>query len=327
MTRRVQRRLQRVRLRIVTVGAAIIVALVGAGCSSSSAEPTQGDDTSPIAIVATTTVWGDVARQVAGEDANVEVLVPVGADIHGFQLSSQQAARIQQADLVVANGLGLEEGMRDALAAARADGANILWLAEQVDPLPFGQHAMGEGSDDRATGLDPHVWLDPERVAEAASLIADQLAAVDPDLDWSGRAAAYAAMLDGADTSIVELLTGVPPQARKMVTNHDAFGYFADRYGFEIIGVVIPGGSTLADPSSAELASLVGVMRAEGVAALFTESTTSPALADAVAAELGQDVAVVELYSGSLGPAGSGADTLAGMLVTNAERIASVLAP
>lgn len=312
---------------MVTVGAAIIVALVGAGCSSSSADPTQGGDAIPISIVATTTVWGDVARQVAGADADVEVLVPVGADIHGFQLSSQQVARIQQADLVVANGLGLEEGMRDALDAARADGANILWVAEQVDPLPFGQHKAGEWSDDHATGLDPHVWLDPQRVAEAASLIAGELAAVDPDIDWSGRAATYADALDGVDTSIVELLAAVRPEERKLVTNHDAFGYFADRYGFEIIGVVIPGGSTLADPSSAELASLVEVMRAEDVAALFTESTTSPALADAVAAELGQDVVVVELYSGSLGPPGSGADTLSGMLIINAERIASVLAP
>lgn len=326
MTPRAKSRSQRIGLRLVTVGAAIIVALVGAGCASSS-EPASEGDAKPIAIVATTTVWGDVARQVAGQNADVEVLVPVGADIHGFQLSSQQVARIQQADLVVANGLGLEEGMRDALDAARADGANILWVAEQVDPLPFGQHHAGEGSDGRATGLDPHVWLDPQRVAEAASLIAGELAAVEADIDWSGRAAAYAATLGDVDSSIVELLAAVAPQARKMVTNHDAFGYFADRYGFEIIGVVIPGGSTLAAPSSAELASLVEVMRVEDVTALFAESTTSPALADAVAAELGQDIEVMELYSGSLGPAGSGADTLAGMLVINAERIASVLAP
>jgi len=321
MTRRSRTGSHRRDVRTITTIAALGIAILGVGCGSASSESDAGG--AAISIVATTTVWGDVVSEVTGADAAVDVLVPIGADIHGFELSSQQVARIQQADLVVANGLGLEAGMRDALDAAQADGANILWLAEELDPLPFGSH----GSDDDANGLDPHVWLDPQRVAVAASLITQQLAVVEPAIDWSARAEAYAASLDGADSLIVETLIAVPQDARKMVTNHDAFEYFADRYGFDVIGVVIPGGSTLGDPSSSELASLVDVMYDEGVTALFSETTTSPALAEAVAAELGQDVVVVELFAGSLGPPGSGAETLIGMLVTNAERIAQALAP
>ena len=110
-----------------------------------------------------------------------------------------------------------------------------------------------------------------------------------------------------------------------MVTNHEAFGYFADRYGFEIIGVVIPGGSTLAEPSSAELADLVEVMEQSGTGAIFAETTQPTTLAEAVAAELGGEVEVVELFTESLGGPGSGADTLQEMLVTNAGRISEAL--
>jgi zinc/manganese transport system substrate-binding protein len=110
-----------------------------------------------------------------------------------------------------------------------------------------------------------------------------------------------------------------------MVTNHEAFGYFADRYGFEILGVVIPGGSTLAQPSSAELAGLVEVMEQSGTRAIFAETTEPTTLADAVAAELGDDVEVVELFTESLGGPGSGAETLAAMLLTNAGRISEAL--
>jgi zinc/manganese transport system substrate-binding protein len=330
----------------MAASAVVILSMLGASCASSS-ESASDPAAEPISVVATTTIWGDVAGAVVGEDAVVEVLVPIGADVHSFQLSSQQVARIVEADLVVANGLGLEEGMRDALDAARADGANILWVGEQLDPLPFAlsdshdeeshdeeshdeeshDEESHDESDDHAHagGLDPHVWLDPHRAADAASLIAAELAKVEPSVDWPQRAASYEAALDETDATIVQLLDDLGHSARKMVTNHDAFGYFAARYGFDIIGVVIPGGSTLADPSSAELASLVDVMRAEGVTALFSETTSPAALAEAVAAELGQDVLVVELFSGSLGPDGSGAETLLGMLEVNAERIAAAL--
>ena len=175
------------------------------------------------------------------------------------------------------------------------------------------------------TGSDPHFWLDPLRVAKAVELIAEALTDVDPSIDWAGRAEVYASELEQLHAAIESILAGIPEGDRKLITNHEALGYFADRYDFEVLDTVIPGGATLADPSSAELAALVETIREEGVPAIFAETIESTALAEALAAEAGPDVEVVELYTGSLGEPGSGADTLVGMLRVNAQRIAEAL--
>jgi zinc/manganese transport system substrate-binding protein len=287
--------------------------------------------------VATTTILGDVIDNVVGEDARVEVLVPVGADPHDFQASAAQIAEVNRADLVVAIGLGLEEGMEDTLDSAATDGVRVFEVGPLLDPLPLktteheeeheGHEGGGEteGEEHDHEGVDPHVWLDPLRMAEATRLIAAQLAEIDPSSDWQGRADQYAAQLVAADEEISAELESIPNDQRHLVTNHEALGYFANRYGFEVVGVIIPGGSTLADPSSAQLAELVEVMRREGVTVIFGETTEPSALAEAVAFELGNDVAVVELFTESLGEPGSGADTLIGMLKTNSALISKAL--
>lgn len=287
---------------------------MSSACGGASADPDG------IQVVATTTVLGDVARNVVGEDGTVEVLLPIGADPHDYQASARQVAAIQEADLVIVNGLGLEEGLTDVLEGAAADGANILTVAPRLDPLPFGAI-----DPDASAGDDPHVWFDPLRMASAAEIIAAELTKVDGSVDWTARGNAYADELAAFDEDARAILAVVRPQDRKLVTNHDALGYFAARYGFEVVGVVIPGGSTLAEPSSAELTELVAIVEQENVGAIFAETTNPEALADAVAAEAGDDVAVVELFTGSLGEPGSGADTLIAMLTTNAQRIAQAL--
>ena len=289
--------------------------LVGlAACGSDDA-----DAGSNLTIVSTTTILGDVVRNVVNGNAAVEELIPLGLDPHEFQASAQQVAALQAADLVIANGLGLEAGLGDVLETAAADGANVLEVAPLLDPIPFGAQD-GRGSD------DPHVWMDPLRMADAARLIGVELAALDPEGEWPARAEEYATALIAADEEIAAILDAVGPENRKMVTNHDSLGYFALRYGFDIVGIVIPGGSTLGDPSSAELAELVAVIEREGVNAIFVETTQPSALAETVAAEAGEDVQIVELYTGSLGTPGSGADTLIGMLVTNAQIVAEASA-
>ena len=301
-----------------------MLVLLAAGCAadrdtSSTTSGAEQGSTGPTVVV-TTTVWGDVARNIVGENGVVEVLMPLGADPHGFQASSQQVAAIHAADLVIANGLGLEGGLLEVLAAAENDGANIVAVAPRLDPIPFGSDDADHEED-----RDPHVWMDPIRVAEGARIIGRELAAIAPNIDWVGRADTYAATLLSTDGAIEDTLASIAPERRRMVTNHDALGYFADRYGFAIIGTVVPGGSSLADPSSAELADLVETMRREDVNVIFAETTQSAALAEAVASELGEEVQVVELYTGSLGEPGSGADTVAGMLATNTRRIADAL--
>ncbi len=284
-----------------------IALLVGA-CTGDS-------DEAGLRVVATTTILGDVAQNIVGEDASVEVLVPLGADPHDYQASSQQVAAIRNADLVVAIGFGLEEGLSNVLESLADDGANVLEVAPLLPTIPFG------GGDDR----DPHVWFDPIRVADAAREIASRLAAIDPALEWEARADSYGTALRAADAEISTTLAAIPEGNRILVTNHDALGYFADRYGFQVVGTVVPSGTTLAEPSSAELAALVEAIDRLGVRAIFAETTEPATLAEAIAAEAGQGVAVVELYTGSLGEPGSGADTLIGMLRTNADRIAAAL--
>jgi len=291
------------------------------GCSSDdSAEGT-------VSIVTTTTILGDLVRNVVGENAEVEVLMPVGVNPHDFQASAQQVAAIQRADLVVANGLGLEEGLHDVLEAAASDGVRVWEVAPDIEPRPFVEVADAEEDhDDHENGsLDPHFWLDPLRVALAADLVASHLAEAAPDVDWSALSAAYAAELEAVHLDSIERLSAVAPRDRKLVTNHQSLGYFSDRYNFEMIGTVIPGGAALANPSSAGLAALVSTIEREQVPAIFTETIESDALARAVAAEAGYDVMVVELYTGSLGEPGSDGDTLVGMLASNVRRIAEAL--
>jgi zinc/manganese transport system substrate-binding protein len=300
----------KLRSGILTVVFTALVASAVVGCSTGT-----GSDRAGIDVVVTTSIWADVARQVVGEDGTVTTVIPIGADAHDYTPSPRQVADLTNADLVLANGLGLEQGFGDVLESAAADGANIVELAPLLDPVPF---------PDRGD-LDPHVWFDPGRVADAANLIAENLTALDDSVDWQARADAYSADLDNADAEITDVLATVAPATRKLVTNHDVLGYFAARYDFEVIGVVIPGGSTLGDPSSAELADLVDVIVSEGVPAIFAETSHTTALAESIAAEVGREVEVVVLGTESLGEPGSETGTLIGMLRSNARLIADAL--
>ncbi|MCP3997958.1 MAG: zinc ABC transporter substrate-binding protein [bacterium] len=304
--------------------AASTALLLGIALASSACSDSSHRETNQLTVVATTTVLADIAANIVGDDGDVSSLLPIDASPHDYQASAQQVANIQSADLVIANGLLLEEGLIDILDSAMADGANVVEIGPLVDPLPF-QGTHHDEHDEHDASDDPHFWLDPERSALAANLIGAQLAEIDPSIDWASRAAAYADRLLTADLEIAALLESIPPEDRKLVTNHGSFGYFAARYDFEIIGIVIPGGSTLADPSSSELANLVESIEQEDVPAIFGETTESSAVAEAIAAEVGELVQVIELYTGSLGEPGSGAETLIDMLKTNAKRIANAL--
>lgn len=299
------------RTREISIGTLVVAALFLAACSGTD---TSSDRPS---VVVTTSILGDVAVNVAGDDADVEVLIPIGASPHEFVPSSQQVAMIYEADLVVANGLGLEEGLVDVLEAAEADGINVLEIAPHLDPLP-----LADGDE-----LDPHVWMDPLRMQTAAAEISEALFLIDGDDAWQSRAEDYTAALQTAHEQIEAMLGTVAAAQRKLVTNHDSLGYLADRYGFEIVGTVIPGGSSLGAPSSAALAELVAVIEREQVPAIFAETTEPQVLAEAVAAEVGTGVVVVELLTGSLAPKGRPGDTLIGLLLLDAERIAGALGP
>jgi len=349
-----------VRSSLLVAGAAATV-LVLSSCSPStqaeiaddSAEtpPTTAQAQDAPSVVVTTTVLGSVVGEIltcaVGDDSSMTVLMPLGADPHDFQASSAQVALMASADLVVANGLGLEEGVMDAIDNIEAEGVSVLEIAALVDPLPFGEEYeeehSGEGShddhghedkrageeeshDDHGHGeFDPHFWFDMERMALAAELIGAELA-VNGDESFASCGESVAEGIRATDVLVADALASVQEADRVLVTDHDALGYLAERYYFDVVGVAIPGGSTLGDANSSDLAGLVATIQSEGVRAIFGNTAGSPALLETLASEVGGDVQVVELFVGSLGGPGSGAESYQEMMTTNATRIASALA-
>lgn len=303
--------------------AALVVGLLSISSCGSTREV---DLSEGLLVVATTSIVGGIAAGVVGDNGRVEVLMDASQDPHSYRASAQQIARLRQADLVIASGLGLERALRDTLEAAEGDGVRIVWLGEFIGTLPDPVSRPGDQPDERTA--DPHFWFDPIRVADAVVALGAALAEEDPAgaVAWRDLAEAYRRRILETHEKIVQLLSGVEASERKLVTNHDSLQYFAARYGFEIVGTVLAGSSTIAEPSPAGLSRLVAVMQELGIQTIFAESTHSTRLAEAIAGEAGSDVKVVELLTGALGDPGSGADTYLGFLETNARRIVQALA-
>jgi zinc/manganese transport system substrate-binding protein len=293
------------------------LAVAGAGCDDD--DEADAADGRPD-IVVTTSILGDIVRNVVGEAADVDVIMPVGADPHEFAVSTRQAEAMTEADLLVVNGAGFEQAMTRVIDGARADGTTVFALADHVTLRTLD----GEGGDG---GDDPHIWTDPTMIAGAVGALATELAGVEgiDAVAVEESASTYAAALTDLDGEISSMLATIPDGRRILVTNHEAFGYFAHRYDLEVVGAVIPSLTTRAGASAGELEALADVIRDEGVPAVFGETTQPTKLAAALADEVGGDLAVVDLYTESLGEAGSGADTYIGMLRTDAERIAEAL--
>ncbi|GHE90949.1 ABC transporter substrate-binding protein [Amycolatopsis deserti] len=290
------------------VAAVVAAVLVLTGCAG-------GGDRA--GVVVTTNILGDVTRAIAGDQAEVTVLMRPGADPHSFALSAQEAALLAGAGLVVHNGLGLEEGVARNVAAAAQAGVPTLAAGEAADPIPY---AEGEP--------DPHFWTDPRRMRLAVRAIADQVAQV-PGADAAvvrANAEAYLRELDALDAWMTERFAAIPADRRKLVTNHHVFGYLAQRYGFEVVGAVVPSGTTLASPSPSDLAGLAGAIRAAGVPAIFADSSQPDRLARVLADQAGVHVRVVPLHSESLTAPGGGAASYLEMMRSNTDAIVTALA-
>jgi len=320
------------RLRLLLATAALLAVPI-AGCSSTATGTGAAGDR-PL-IVVTTNVLGDVVSNIVGEAAEVMTLMPPNADPHSFQISAQEAARIADADLLVSNGLGLEEGLSQHIDAAAADGVPSITAGELVDVLDY---TAGETEG----AVDPHLWTDPMRIHAVveglAPLLADAIAAHNTGDTASGstasstdsivkNAAAYGAELEQLDADMDAAFAAIPAAGRNLVTNHHVFGYLADRYNFTVIGAVIPSGTTLAAPSASDLASLVTAIEQAGVSTIFADSSQPDRLVQVLADEAGIDVAVVDLFTESLSAPGEGAETYLEMMRSNTESIATGLSP
>ncbi|WKZ50961.1 MAG: metal ABC transporter substrate-binding protein [Anaerolineales bacterium] len=279
-----------------------------AACSTPASPSTSGG----LSVVATTSLIGDAARQVGGPRVTVRVLLPIGADPHAYDPRPQDVAALANAQIVLVNGFDLEATLQPLLADAK----NVVVVSDGIDALPF---AGEEG------GLDPHVWQDPNNVIVWTRNIADAFSKADPAHadEYQVNAEKYIAELTSLDAWIRERVAEIPEANRKLVTDHEAFGYFAARYGFEQVGTVIPSLSTGAAPSARELAALEDAIRSSGVKAVFVGSTVSPDLSRRVADDTG--VRLVSLFTGSLSAAGGGAETYLDMIRYNVNAIVEAL--
>jgi ABC-type Zn uptake system ZnuABC Zn-binding protein ZnuA len=296
------------------------------GNNGGAAKPPAGDR---LSVVATTTQIEALTLEVAGDLVDLRGILPAGADAHEFEPTASDLVAIEEADLILRHGVGLDEWLDDTIEAGSS--ATLVTVTEGIQLQEPALELADEDEEEAEAhageeGLDPHVWHDPDRAMTMVSSIAAALVAADAAnaTTFEVNAAAYNRRLDDVKAEIQALIDEIPAENRKLVTNHDAFGYFADAFGLEIVGAVIPGTSTEAEPSAGETAALLDTIEREGVKAIFAESSVNPDLARTLAADAG--VAVVDdLYGDSLGEPGSGAETVDGMLLANAHKIADAL--
>jgi zinc/manganese transport system substrate-binding protein len=294
----------------------VTATLVVTACGGSGGAATDSTSEQTPTIVATTSIWADVVSNLAWDGvATVRTLIPVGGDPHGFEPSLADRGEMERAALVVANGLSLEEGIGDTIAAVESGGTPVFRVAEHVATIEY-----------PSGGDDPHIWLDPRRVSTALEDLADVLVA---ELGADARTVAgclarYQAELSAADATIEVRLEAVSAGDRSLVTNHDSLGYFADRYGFDVVGTVIPAPTGLAESSPARLEELAERIETTGAGAIFVETQHSGDAAAALARSL-DDVAVVTLFTGTLGNADSDASSYLALLIANADLIAASL--
>jgi len=280
-----------------------------------------------LSVVATTNIVGDVVGRVGGDKIVLKVLMAPGVDPHTYVPTPSDSAAIHDAHIVFANGAGLEVDLEEVFDTAGGSAAHS-HVSEGLDfrPAPGGhEHDEAESEDEHDHGdVDPHVWFSVPNVIHWVENVEHALSALDPANAgvYAENAAAYVAELEALDAWVFEQVAEVPVANRKLVTNHPAFGYFADRYGLEQVGAVYPV-SPSAEPSAQDIAALQEAIREFGVPAVFAESTVNPRLAEQVAQDTG--VALVPLYTGSLGGPGSGVESYVDLIRYDVAAIVNAL--
>ena len=306
-----------VRRRISAAMGLLLLAALFVACSD---DDNGGVTATPapqqLRVVATTVQIAALTREVGGDTIELAGIIPAGADAHEFEPKPSDLASIENADLILRHGIGLDDWLDDTLQAG--NDATVVTVTDGI--------TTAKGDDDGEEVDDPHVWHDPDNDKVMVDDINAALDEADPTnaATYDANAEAYKAKLDETKTQVQAVIDEIPTEDRKMVTNHDAFGYFARAFGLEVVGAVIPSVSTQSEPSAQDTAALLETIEREGVKAIFAESSVNPGLATTLADDAG--IAIVDdLYGDSLGEPGSGAETVDGMLLANARKIADAL--
>ncbi|MEU7883547.1 metal ABC transporter substrate-binding protein [Microbispora bryophytorum] len=291
---------------------AALLVLFAAGCGGGDTPPSPSDPAQPLKVVATTTQVADFARNVGGDRVRVHQLLRPNVDPHDYEPSPADMKAIAEADVLVKNGVGLEKWLDETISAAGFDGPVV--DASQGVPIRDG---------------DPHIWHNPLNVKTMAATIEKAFAAADPrdTAAYEANRAAYDAKLDALDGEISKKIESIPADRRKLVTNHDAFGYYLDRYKLTFVGSIIPSFDTSAELSAKQVADLVAEIKATGVVAIFSEASLPPKTAEAVGREAGVTVVAGQdaLYGDSLSPEGSAGATYLQMEEHNTDTIVNAL--
>jgi ABC-type Zn uptake system ZnuABC Zn-binding protein ZnuA len=275
---------------------------------SGAATPGSG----ALKVVTTTTVFADIVQNVGGSRVEATSIIPPGVGPEDYEPKPDDARKLTDASLIVSNGVGLDDFLDDLLASGTGGQTPHLVLGEGIPTLTV------DGEE------NPHFWLDPTLVKQYyLPAIAAALAEVDPEgkATYDANVASYGAQLDSLDAELDAQIDTIPEANRKLVTFHDAFPYFAQHYGFELVGVILenPG----QEPSASDLAALVDKVKAARVKAVFSEAQFSPKLAETLAQEAGITTVVTTLYNDALGPAP--ADTYVGLMRWNVDQIVAAL--
>ncbi len=306
----------------------LLVAFV-AGCGGAGGA-SDGGSGERVQVAATISVVQDLVEQVGGDRVETFSIVPVGGSPETFQPSPRDAGRISESQVVFENGLGLDAWVEDLIESAGNEEQTVVELSEGLEPIEGGEHEEeheaeeepGAGDEHEHAEGNPHLWLDVANAEHYVERIRDTLVEVDPEgaEEYEANAEEYLAELEELDGYIRERTGDIPEERRKLVTFHDAFPYFAEAYGFELVGVVLE--NPEAEPGSREVAEVVRTIEEEEVPVVFTEPQFNAGLADTIAGEAG--VEVRELYTDTLIDDEAG-DTYEAMMRTNIDRISEAL--
>ncbi len=307
------------RLRKLAVITGLLVPLL-AGCRASE---TSGGK---LRVVATTTQIGDFARIVGGDRISLTVLLKPNQDAHDFEPLPSQVRAVSRADVVLRNGIGL-----DAFVTKLIDASSEAEVVTVTDGLPLLDESGNvprylSGDDTGSDGYNPHVWFSVDNARRMVESVRDAFVRADPEGSqyYADNASRHLARLAELDSWIKMQVAQVPPACRKLVTDHDVFVYYAQAYGFTVVGSVVQGSSTSARPSASDVAGIVRRIRDEQVPAIFAEASVNPSLINQVAREAGVKV-VADLYADSLGPKDSAGGTYIDMMESNTRKIVEAL--
>jgi ABC-type Zn uptake system ZnuABC Zn-binding protein ZnuA len=277
-------------------------------------------------VVATTSQIADFAKNVGGNRVEVYTIIKPGRDAHDFEPTAEDSKALAAAQLVLANGLGLEEWLdktiqnsgTKAVKITTSDGVALLEGKHEHEEEEKDEHKHGD--------YDPHIWFSTVNAKQMVDNVTRGLVQVDPSgkATYEANASTYKTQLDDLTKQIKTLLDPISADRRKLVTNHEAFTYFADQFNLKVVGTIIPSFDSTAEPSAQELTELVKNIKAEKVPAIFTENTINPKLAEQISREAGVKI-YSNLYGDSLGESGSDGDTYIKMMLTNARNIANGL--